>query len=173
MDDLDRVLRESLASAIRAPTNATMKPWHVFVVAGPARDRLVEALLDAAKATPPCGQVQHAADRGIAVLGNGAVFRAPLAGVVCLSRDLDHADSMGVGMFVQTLLLELTARGVGSCVEAWIAGYPDTIRSQLDVPNDMRILCGLAVGYPDPDLPGDSLPAHRNPVGDKVVFLED
>jgi nitroreductase len=50
-----------------------------------------------------------------AVLRNWEFFRAPLAGIVCMHRDLGHADALSVGMFLQTLLLALTERGLDSC----------------------------------------------------------
>jgi ABC-type transporter MlaC component len=56
---------------------------------------------------------KHAA----AVLRNWEFFRAPLACIVCMHRDLSPWDAMSVGMFVQTLLLALTERGLSSCVE--------------------------------------------------------
>ena len=68
---------------------------------------------------------------------------------------------MGVGMFVQTLLLALTARGLGTCVQVSIAGYPDIVREQLDISEDMRVLCGLAIGYPDPTFPANALRGAR------------
>jgi nitroreductase len=91
--------------------------------------------------------------RRIAVLRNWEFFRAPLAGIVCMHRDLDYVDGLGVGMFLQTLLLGLTARGLGTCTQVSIAGYPETIREHLGIGEEMRILCGLAIGYPDPDFP--------------------
>jgi hypothetical protein len=90
--------------------------------------------------------------RRIAVLRNWEFFGAPLAGIVCMHRDLDYVDAIGVGLFLQTLLLGLTARGLGTCVQVSIAGYPETIREQLGIGEEMRILCGLAIGYPRPRL---------------------
>jgi hypothetical protein len=48
---------------------------------------------------------------------NWEFFRAPLAGIICMHRDLDPADAVSVGMFLQTLLLALTERGLGGCAE--------------------------------------------------------
>jgi nitroreductase len=59
-------------------------------------------------------------------------------------------------------LLALTARGLGSCVQVSVAGYPDTLREQLDIGADYRILCGVAIGYPDPDFAANSLNVQRN-----------
>ena len=48
-----------------------------------------------------------------------------------MHHDLDYVDAIGVGLFLQTLLLGLTARGLGTCVQVSIAGYPEKIRAQL------------------------------------------
>ena len=89
---------------------------------------------------------RHAA----AVLRNWEFFRAPVAGIVCMHRDLGPADALSVGMFLQTLLLALTERGLGSCVEVSISGYPKIVR---------------AAGYPhgtvDPVRPGNRLSRSR------------
>ena len=41
------------------------------------------------------------------------------------SSALGKADALSVGMYLQTLVLVLTARGLGTCVEVALAGYPD------------------------------------------------
>ena len=164
---------------------------------GAGQDRLVEALLQEAETGAPkvpplpeqfthfrsdlgallygtMGVPRHDADaRRIAVLRNWEFFRAPLAGIVCMHHDLDHIDALGVGMFIQTLLLALTARGLGTCVQVSVAGYPDIIREQLGIEDDMRILCGLAIGYPDLDFPANALQVPRNPLDDNFVFVEN
>jgi len=89
-----------------------------------------------------------------------------------MHRDLDYVDALGVGMFIQTLLLALTARGLGTCVQVSIAGYPEVVREQLKISDDMRILCGLAIGYPDPSFPGNAIHVPRNPVESNVVFVD-
>ncbi|MGZ5394498.1 MAG: hypothetical protein ACXWEI_03210, partial [Mycobacterium sp.] len=42
----------------------------------------------------------------------------------------------------------------------------------LDIPDELQILCGLAVGYADPAFPANQLRTPRNPVGENVVFLD-
>ena len=74
-------------------------------------------------------------------------------------------------MFLQTFLLALTARGLGTCVQVSIAGYPEIVREQLNIPDEYAILCGLAIGYPDPTFPANIL--HRpQPDREHVVFHE-
>jgi nitroreductase len=190
------LVSEALALAMRAPSNSNIQPWHLVLASGPARDRLVEALLEVAAVESPSvpvlpesfahmrrdlgalvygsmGISRHDSEgRRIAVLRNWEFFRAPLAGIVCMHRDLDYVDALGVGAFVQTLLLALTARGLGTCVQVSIAGYPEVVREQLNISEDMRILCGLAIGYPDQAFPGNAIRVPRNPVEQNVIFID-
>src|ERR1700745_2697336 len=109
---------------------------------------------------------RHAA----AVLRNWEFFRAPVAGIICMHRDLGPADALSVGMLLQTLLLALTERGLGSCVEVSISWYLKIVHAQLATPTKLSILCGLAIGYPDPEFPANKVQITREPIGENVVF---
>jgi nitroreductase len=191
------LVTEALELAVHAPSNSNIQPWRLVLASGSARDRLVKALLKRANVESPkvprlpesfahmrrdlgalvygsMGIARHDAEaRRIAVLRNWEFFRAPLGGIVCMHRDLGLVDAVGVGMFLQNLLLALTARGLGTCVQVSIAGYPETVRDQLCIGEDMRILCGLAIGYPDPDFPANALRVPRNPLEANVTFVDD
>jgi nitroreductase len=116
--------------------------------------------------------IQDKVGHDAAVLRNWEFFRAPLAGIVCMHQDLGPADAVSVGMYVQTLLLAFTERGLGTCVEVSVTGYPEIVRAQLSIPVELSILCGLAVGYPDPDFAANKLHVSREAIGKNVVFLE-
>jgi nitroreductase len=191
------LIEESLELAVRAPSNSNVQPWHVVFTSGAARERLVAAMVDKARSEPPrvpqlppefahlrrelgaqvygsMGIARDDADaRRIAVLRNWEFFRAPIGAVVSMHRDFGVVDSLGVGMFLQTLVLALTARGLGTCVQVSIGGYPEIVRAQLDIPPEMTVLCGLAVGYPDPDFPANKLRTGRDSMDKHVVFLND
>ena len=55
--------------------------------------------------------------RQLAVLRNYEFFGAPVVGIVCMHRALGVADVLSAGMYLQILVLSLTARGLGTCVE--------------------------------------------------------
>jgi nitroreductase len=190
------LLDECLTLAQNAPSNSNIQPWHMVFASGPPRDRLVTALLDETRRGPPKipplpesfqhyrrelgAQVYGAmgiaredtAKHAAAVLRNWEFFRAPLVGIVCMHRDLSPADAMSVGMYMQTLLLALTERGLGTCCEVSVTGYPERVREQLAIPAELLILCGLAVGFPDPDFPANRLRISREPIGKNVVVLD-
>lgn len=192
-----QLVTEALELAIHAPSNSNIQPWRVVFASGAARDRLVEALVTRADiaipSVPPLpepfahyrrdlgalvygtmGVARHDTEaRRLAVLRNWEFFRAPLAGIVCMHQDLDYVDAVAVGMFLQTFVLALTARGLGSCVQVSVAGYPDILREQLPIADDYRILCGIAIGYPDPAFPANHLEVPRNPLEANVTFLND
>jgi len=185
---------ESLALAQRAPSSSNIQPWHMVFASGPPRNRLVAALLSEVRRGPPKipplpesfqhyrrelgAQVYGAmgialedtAKHAAAVLRNWKFFGAPLVGIVCMHRDLGPADALSVGMYLQTLLLALTERGLGTCVEVSVTGYPEIVRAQLAIPAELSILCGLAVGYPDPDFPANRLHISRQSIEKNVVW---
>jgi len=190
------LLEDALSLAMRAPSNSNVQPWRVFIASGPRRDRLVEALLEEAAVELPVttglpetflplrrelgalvygsmGIARHDADaRRLAQLRNWEFFRAPVGAAVCMHRDLGLVDALGVGMFLQTFVLALTERGLGSCVQVSIAAYPDILREHLGIPDELTVLCGMSIGYPDPAFPANSLTVPRNPVDTNVVFLD-
>ena len=181
---------EALALAVHAPSNSNIQPWHMVFASGPARDRLVKALVEAAHRGPPnipplpesfqrfrrelgvqvYGSMGIAREdkegRTVAVMRNFEFFRAPLAGIACMHRDLGPPDALSVGMFLQTLLLPLTARGLGTCVEVSIAGLsrgcPRAARYPRRTFDSVRPGCRL---------PRPRLPCHRGLPAEALGFF--
>ena len=187
---------EALELARRAPSNSNSQPWHLVLASGAARERLVTALLAESRVREPVlpplppefettkhelgaqlyGSLGIARDddagRRKAIRLNWRFYDAPLAGIVCMPRHLHHVDSLGVGMYLQTFILGLTARGLGTCVQMLIAGFPDVVRNALGISERYEILCGLANGYPVEDFPANHLDVARKPIEDTVAFLD-
>ncbi|HEY9777145.1 MAG TPA: nitroreductase [Planktothrix sp.] len=187
---------ESLELAQHAPSNSNIQPWRVFVAAGDVRDRLREALLKVASESEPnvpalpehykhyrseLGLQVYGVGMGIprddkegrrkAVLRNWEFFGAPIVGIVCMDKELGNADVLGVGMYLQTLVLALTARGLASCVQVALAGYPEILYKELEIPRQLTILCGISIGYPDPDFGANKLNIGRAPLESNVTLL--
>jgi nitroreductase len=190
------LVNEALALAQRAPSNSNIQPWRLVLASGAARDRLKAALfkvVDHGKPDiPPLPKafehyryelgaevygsmgitIADTARHAAAVMRNFDFFGAPLVGIVSMHRELGPADAVSVGMYLQTLMLALTARGLGTCVEVSVAGYHDAVRTELNIPPELTIITGLAVGYTDPDFPANKLRIGRDPVARHVVFLD-
>ena len=191
------LLHEALTLAMRAPSNSNVQPWRLFLASGARRERLGAALAREVRTTPPpslglpdshshlrrqlgallYGAMGVARDDDVgrwnAQLRNWDFFHAPVAGIVCMHRDLGLPDAIGVGMFLQTLLLALAERGLDTCVQVSTALYPQVVREHLDIPEELTVLCGICIGYGDPAFPANSIDTPRNPLAENVHFLED
>lgn len=189
------LLAQALALAQRAPSNSNIQPWHVVFAEGERKERLREALLNEVKVNPretaPLperfqphrrelgAQVYGAMGiargdkvaRAAAVLRNYEFFGAPMVGFIFMHRELGLVDAVGIGMYLQTLVLGLTARGIGTCVQAALATYPEVVRRELDIPEEFTLLCGMALGYADPDFPANHIRTPRQNVEHHVSIL--
>jgi nitroreductase len=75
-----------------------------------------------------------------------------------------------MGFFLQNVMLALVARGLGSCPQFSVAGYPDIIRAELALGADRLVVCGLAVGYPDESVPVNQFRPSRAELTDYVQW---
>ncbi|KAI3401938.1 hypothetical protein diail_6498 [Diaporthe ilicicola] len=194
-----QLLRALALAAQHSPSNSNVQPWRLWVLSGGALDALKAALMaragsDEEPQIPPLpawaapfrshvgktvygegfniARGDHAAHRA-AVLRNFEFFGAPVGGVVCMRDDLSSADSLSVGMYLQTLLLALRAEGIDSCVEVSIGGYPEAVRKAVGIPEDMIVLCGVAIGFEDPASKVNTLSPERLGLEETTVLMSD
>jgi nitroreductase len=195
----DQVLREALDLAQRAPSNCNVQPWRVFVASGARCNKLRAELYHAASGGQPpmpddpidefLGEYRQAqvdcavalyTEMGIerhdrearvhAFLRNFEFFDAPHVAIVCMQRQFGVGVALDVGMWVQTFMLALWARGVASCAQASLRLYPSIIRHELKIPDELRILCGVSFGYEDPSVPANRTRQKRSPIEENVTF---
>ncbi len=144
-------------------------PWRLVFAAGRARDRVKDTLLRVAHRGAMGIHLRGGAEHA-AILRDYEFFGAPAIGLVCLQRDLEPADASGLGLYLATLSQALAARGLETCAQLSAARYPDVVRAELDLAPDLAILCGLAIGYPDPDFRSSKSP--DGPEATAVVFID-
>ncbi len=91
------------------------------------------------------------------MLRNFDFFGAPPAAIISIHCDLGPVDALSVDMYmyIQTLLFGLTDRGLGTCVEALVAGCPDILGKEVGIALDLSILCRLAIGYSETSFPAN------------------
>lgn len=195
------LVREALDLAQRAPSNCNVQPWRVFIASGACRDRLRADMSHAAAAGQPPApddpiedflgdyrqlQVDCAvalySEMGIerhdkegrvrAFLRNFEFFDAPHVAIVCMEKRFGLGVALDVGMWVQTFMLALWARGIASCAQASLRLYPNIIRRELKIPAELRILCGISFGYEDEAVAANQTRQKREPIEKNVVFLD-
>ncbi len=172
------VIEAAFAAALWAPSNCNVQPWAVHLVSGGRLRALGAAMIAQAQAGRPrpdvpmdtayvgefrarqigaakalygamgIGRDDHAG-RGAAFLRNLDAFGAPHAAFVFLPAGFGVREAADLGGFVQTLLLSLTARGLGSCAQGALSLYPDVVRAHLGLPEGAQLMVGIAFGHED------------------------
>ena len=141
------LVEEALVLAQHAPSNSDIQPWHMVFASGPPRDRLVKALLEEAQRRPPRSRLcprpfgtiaASWAPKSTGRWESPARTRRAMMPPSCATgnssassgRHRLHAPGPGpggrpeCGMYLQTLLLALTARGLGFASRSRSRGIP-------------------------------------------------
>ncbi|MCA9630227.1 MAG: nitroreductase family protein, partial [Myxococcales bacterium] len=107
-----------------------------------------------------------------AFLRNYELFDAPHVAFIGMHKSFGSSVVVDVGIYLGQLMLALTAHGIASCPMGSLRNYPDVVRRELDVPEDIGILVGLCFGYEDPDAPANRTRTTREALDANVVFHE-
>ena len=95
---------------------------------------------------------------------NFVFFDAPVGLMFAIERRLETGSWMDLGMFIQSIMIAARGQGLHTCPQAAFANYHRIIRRHLPVPDDQIVVCGMAVGYRDPDAPENIWRTDREPV---------
>ncbi|MEJ8823696.1 nitroreductase [Variovorax humicola] len=193
------VVSEILDLAARSPSTFNTQPWQVHVVAGPARQALVDAILEdhAANAVPPftpfpnpppsdCAARQAEFARhyyaSLSILQDDMVararqtsrnyqfFDAPVGLMFTIDTRLTHNSWLDLGLFLQTLMLAAHARGLGTCPQVAFLRYERRIATQLRFDAYQALVCGMSLGYPDGDAGVNQVCMPRDAAGDFTTW---
>jgi nitroreductase len=99
-------------------------------------------------------------------------FGAPAGLVFTIERKLEIGSWLDYGMFLQTIMLAARARGLHTTPQASIANYPDIVRRELGLSSDWLVICGMAMGYANPDAIVNTFQPPRIALADYAVFLD-
>ncbi len=104
------------------------------------------------------------------LLNNYKFFGAPVGLFFSLPRQFDKGQWAHLGMFMQSLALAATDKGLASCMqEAW-AARAKTVSAFLGLADDEQLYCGMALGYADPEAPVNKLRSERAEVDEFATF---
>lgn len=165
--------------ANHAPSNSNTQPWHIEVVSGPARERLADAIATAGEAGQTSLDFPYSHDLYQDVQQNRRsefgshlyetlgierddtellqvynrkslrFYGAPHVAMIFAPSTAEARIAADVGIYLQTLLLAMTAHGIASCPQGLLSFYADTVRAELGVDDGRKLLVGVAFGYAD------------------------
>ena len=98
-------------------------------------------------------------------------FGAPNLVYIIMDEILTTSYSMfDCGAVANYIALLATSRGLGTCMMAALAMYPDPVRKKLNLPATKKIVLGLSLGYPDEDSPVNRLKTDRESLDNIVTW---
>ena len=78
-------------------------------------------------------------------------FGAPVGMMFTLEEDMEIGSWLDLGIFIGSLAVAARGRGLDTCPQAAFADFHKVIRPLLGIPDNEIIICGMALGYADPD----------------------
>ncbi len=186
--------------AQRAPSNCNIQPWKVYVASGQLKNsiraKMVEQVMQGVpfnsdydypdtfageyrKRQVDCA-VELYGNMGIergdkegrmrAHLRNFEMFDAPHVVFIGMDKVFGASVAIDVGMYMQTLMLSMTAHGVACCPQGTMRYYPDIVREAFDIGDDINILLGISFGFEDASIPANKTWIDREPIDQSVQF---
>ena len=173
------VLERILKAAGKSPSFTNTQPWEVAVISGKKKEELSRTLCDLVKSdiTPnpdlPLPQnwppelerraKEHGMKRFKAIgieredewqrkelrLSNFKFYGGPCVLFLFMDSELGSWSVFDMGLFAQSIILAAHSFGVGSCLQASLASYPDAVREFLGLPRTKQLVLGISLGYPD------------------------
>jgi nitroreductase len=110
-------------------------------------------------------QAQHAR--------NFEFFGAPVGLIFTIDRVMQQGSWLDYGMFLQNIMVAARARGLDTCPQAAFTQFHRLITEELLLSPSEMVVCGMALGYADPDAIENSLVTERVPVEQFVSFRHD
>jgi nitroreductase len=81
---------------------------------------------------------------------NFLFFDAPVGLIFSIDRDLEQGSWLDYGMFLQNIMIAARPFGLETCPQAAFLDFGSVLQRRLGIPPEQTIVCGMAMGYPDP-----------------------
>ena len=101
---------------------------------------------------------------------NYQFFGAPIGLFFIIDRGMGHGQWAHLGMFMQSIALVATARGLGTCMQESWAMVRKSLHAHFALPDNEVIYCGMALGHPDRDAAVNTLRSARADVDEFAAF---
>jgi nitroreductase len=103
---------------------------------------------------------------------NYRFFDAPVGLMFSIDRVMRQGSWLDYGMFLQSVMVAARARGLDTCPQAAFTPYHRIISQHLGLGEGEMLVCGMSLGYADPDAIENTLHTEREPLSGFVRFLE-
>jgi len=175
----DETIRTILADASRAASGTNIQPWHVTVLQGqPLQDLIdaVQAAFDAGESSKdekyyPAEFVEPYLARrrkigwdmyGLVGIERGQYekmaaqarqnyefFKAPVGMIFSMHETMSYGGWLDLGLFMGNVMTLAREHGLHTCPQAAWREFEPVVHEALGLPEDRRVIVGMALGYED------------------------
>ena len=192
-------IEEILSLTIHAPSAINLQPWEFIILTGEEKERLSRRLIKAYREKQiSCspGNVKPLpktiAKRGAKTLelmnpffeemgvnsdqfineGSCNFYKAPVAIIICLDDSFPTARMVDIGIALAYFILTAHDFGFSTCPIGLITAYEDEIKDLLNIPENKNVVIGVALGYPNRDIPINHFKSPRDDLEKFVRWIE-
>ena len=101
---------------------------------------------------------------------NYEFFGAPVGLFFVIDRVMGRGQWAHLGMFMQSLALAATARGLGTCMQESWGMVRKSLHAHFSLADEELLYCGMALGYPDTEAAVNTLRSDRVEVDEFTTF---
>jgi nitroreductase len=99
-------------------------------------------------------------------------FGAPVGLMFTIDRIMRQGSWLDFGMFLQSLMVAARGLGLDTCPQAAWTPFHRIIMPAIGAAANEQLVCGMSLGYRDPDAIENTLVTEREPVANFVKFIE-
>lgn len=103
---------------------------------------------------------------------NFTFFDAPVGLIFSIDRDMEIGSWLDYGMFLQSIMVVARQFGLETCPQAAFGLRHELLQKRLAIPAEQMVVCGMSLGYPDPDAKVNGFRTDRIPLSDFTTFVE-
>ncbi|MFY9638809.1 MAG: nitroreductase [Methanobacterium sp.] len=187
-----------MEGAIRSPSWANTQPWEIFIAGGEVLEKIRRAYMENfANDVPrdpdipwvskwPVKHEERIKELGISRykhLGisrddevaknaswrlNFKFFGAPIVIYLCMDETLSEWSIFDLGSLSQSIMLAAQGFGVDTAPAVNLVAYPKIIRREMEIPDELTVVFGIAMGYSDNKSPQNTFRSSRRNLEDVV-----
>jgi nitroreductase len=103
---------------------------------------------------------------------NYVFFDAPVGFIFTIDRVMQQGSWLDYGMFLENIMVAARGRGLDTCPQAAFTQFHKIIGEVLQLPENEMVVCGMSLGYADPDKIENALVTEREPVTGFAKFFD-
>jgi nitroreductase len=104
---------------------------------------------------------------------NYSFFDAPVGLIFSIDRDLEKGSWLDYGMFLQSIMVAARGFGLETCPQAAWLPFWQLLQRRLGIPPEQTVVCGMALGFPDPADKVNTFTPDRMPVSDFATWVRE